>query len=140
MDKSVIPAYAGIQRCTTGFRVKPGMTVFLVSICFTMTDYKFPGGAEDGHDYLQKIEVDSSGEWRLRSRELGAVRTPHDKTEPRPVVRRFGATLLARNLGFDKCCKLRKGLLPPEVAHLDGNICRYPFLHDADFGSTRHLR
>jgi hypothetical protein len=25
----VIPAQAGIQRCATGFRVKPGMTVFL---------------------------------------------------------------------------------------------------------------
>ena len=26
---SVIPAEAGIQRCVTGFRVKPGMTVHL---------------------------------------------------------------------------------------------------------------
>ena len=25
----VIPAKAGIQRCSTGFRVKPGMTEFL---------------------------------------------------------------------------------------------------------------
>ena len=37
-ENSVIPAKAGIQWCTTGFRVKPGMTRFL-SICFNMTDY-----------------------------------------------------------------------------------------------------
>jgi hypothetical protein len=51
-----------------------------------------------------------------------------------------GVLLLARNLGFDKCCKLRKGLLPPEVAHLDGNKRRYAFLHDADLSSAGHLR
>ena len=36
----VIPAKAGIQGRTSGFRVKPGMTDFAASPCFTTTDYK----------------------------------------------------------------------------------------------------
>ena len=36
----VIPAKAGIQGRASGFRVKPGMTEFVASVCFTTTDYK----------------------------------------------------------------------------------------------------
>ena len=39
MDSHVIPAEAGIQWGTTGFRVKPGMTESDVSFRFILTDY-----------------------------------------------------------------------------------------------------
>ena len=46
--------------------------------------------------------------------------------------------LLARNLRFDKFCKLLHGLLPSEVAHLDWNHARYSLLDDADIGATSY--
>ncbi|MBI4741273.1 MAG: hypothetical protein HY777_06960 [Betaproteobacteria bacterium] len=36
-DNFVIPAKAGIQWRTTGFRVKPGMTALLKGVCFVLT-------------------------------------------------------------------------------------------------------
>ena len=39
MDSHVIPAKAGIQSRTAGFRVKPGMTESDESFRFMLTDY-----------------------------------------------------------------------------------------------------
>src|ERR1035438_9293038 len=51
----------------------------------------------------------------------------------------LGVTLLVRNLGFDERGKLCKRRLPTEIAHLEGNDFRQPFLHDVDLGATGHL-
>ncbi|MEO8411980.1 MAG: hypothetical protein ABI478_15550, partial [Propionivibrio sp.] len=38
-NAAVIPANAGIQQRTTGFRVKPGVTMFFLSTRLSMTAY-----------------------------------------------------------------------------------------------------
>src|SRR6202030_2671248 len=46
---------------------------------------------------------------------------------------------LPRNLRFDEFRKLCERLLPAQIAHLDRNAFRQPFLHYVDLSSARHL-
>src|SRR5213595_1999242 len=43
------------------------------------------------------------------------------------------------NLGLDELRKLREGLLPAEIAHLERNSLRQPFLHYGQLRSTRNF-
>ena len=49
----------------------------------------------------------------------------------------LGATALPRNFGFDQISELCERLLPAEVAHLDWNDFRNPFLHNSYLGAAR---
>ena len=64
--------------------------------------------------------------------------------DPRKAVVRVTSSLrhsvtssLLRNLGLDERCKLRERLLPAEIAHLDRDDRRQPFLDHAQFGPAR---
>ena len=44
-----------------------------------------------------------------------------------------------RNLGLDEFRKLCERLLPAEIAHLERNGFRHPFLHYLELGAARHF-
>lgn len=52
----------------------------------------------------------------------------------------LGSILLTRNFRFNKICKLCERLLPTEVAHLDGDNFRHPFLYDINLRSAGNFR
>src|ERR1700730_18777844 len=51
----------------------------------------------------------------------------------------LGVTWLLWNLGLDELRKLCERLLPAEIAHLERNSFRQPFLHYVDLSPARHL-